>query len=72
MTVAVTPDGYADAVTRGRFMLPEERRMRFSDLIDRLSEKRGTCLRVETWLMVSLHSSCTVLARSNYTIDQLL
>ncbi|CAB3378966.1 Hypothetical predicted protein [Cloeon dipterum] len=41
VTVAVTPNGWADAVSDdGKFfMLPEERQMKFSDFLDRLNEK---------------------------------
>eukprot|EP00118_Oscarella_pearsei_P002479 m.10678 g.10678 ORF g.10678 m.10678 type:complete len:160 (+) comp22553_c0_seq1:436-915(+) len=34
VTVAVTPNGYADAVVRDRFVMPEERRMTFSCFLD--------------------------------------
>lgn len=33
VSVAVTPNGYADAVDAGRFMLPEERKMTFSQFL---------------------------------------
>ncbi|XP_022340537.2 bifunctional peptidase and (3S)-lysyl hydroxylase Jmjd7-like isoform X2 [Crassostrea virginica] len=34
ITVAVTPNGYADAVTDGKFVMPEERRMTMADFLD--------------------------------------
>lgn len=34
ISVAVTPNGYADAVNGDRFVMPEERRMTFSDVLD--------------------------------------
>lgn len=37
VTVAVTPDGYADAVKDGLFVMPEERRMSFSHFLDIMS-----------------------------------
>uniref|UniRef100_H2Z173 Bifunctional peptidase and (3S)-lysyl hydroxylase JMJD7 n=1 Tax=Ciona savignyi TaxID=51511 RepID=H2Z173_CIOSA len=40
--VAVTPDGFADAVRDGKFMLPEERSMTFSTFLRHLSEKDGS------------------------------
>ena len=38
MTVAVTPNGYADAITDGKFVMPEERRMTFADFLDILDD----------------------------------
>lgn len=34
VTVAVTPNGYADAITEGKFVMPEERRMKMSNFLD--------------------------------------
>ncbi|KAM9341397.1 bifunctional peptidase and (3S)-lysyl hydroxylase JMJD7 isoform 2-T2 [Symphorus nematophorus] len=34
ISVAVTPDGYADAVRGDRFVMPEERRMSFNSVLD--------------------------------------
>jgi jumonji domain-containing protein 7 len=34
VTVSVTPNGYADAVTDGRFVMPEERAMKFGEFLD--------------------------------------
>lgn len=34
ISVAVTPNGYADAVNGDRFVMPEERQMTFSALLD--------------------------------------
>lgn len=34
MSVAVTPNGYADAVLGSKFVMPEERRMAFSKFLD--------------------------------------
>lgn len=34
VTVAVTPNGYADAVTDGQFVLPEQRIMKMSQFLD--------------------------------------
>jgi jumonji domain-containing protein 7 len=36
VTVAVTPNGYADAVTDDKFVMPEERRMTMSEFLDTL------------------------------------
>lgn len=40
ITVAATPNGYADAVHDGMFVMPEERRMPFAQFLDIL-ERRG-------------------------------
>nr|XP_023654534.1 jmjC domain-containing protein 7 isoform X1 [Paramormyrops kingsleyae] len=43
ISVAVTPNGYADAVHGDRFVMPEERRMRLSAVLDLMEEKpRGS------------------------------
>jgi len=34
VTVAVTPNGYADAITEGKFVLPEQRMMKMSRFLD--------------------------------------
>ena len=34
VTVAVTPNGYADAVYQEKFVMPEERRMTFNQFLD--------------------------------------
>ena len=34
VTVAVTPNGYADAVCGDRFVMPEERKLPFSEFLD--------------------------------------
>ncbi|XP_057715218.1 bifunctional peptidase and (3S)-lysyl hydroxylase JMJD7 isoform X2 [Corythoichthys intestinalis] len=39
ISVAVTPNGYADAVRDGRFVTPEERRMSFSSVLDIIQGK---------------------------------
>ncbi|XP_061650390.1 bifunctional peptidase and (3S)-lysyl hydroxylase JMJD7 isoform X2 [Phyllopteryx taeniolatus] len=39
ISVAVTPDGYADAVKDDRFVTPEERRMSFSSVLDIIQGK---------------------------------
>ncbi len=39
MTVAVTPNGYADAVYKDKFVMPEERLMTFNTFLDILEEK---------------------------------
>ena len=44
--MAVTPDGYADAVSGGRFVMPEERRMTFSSLLDVIEGKVGAAQEV--------------------------
>lgn len=36
VTVTVTPNGYADAVTDGKFVMPEERQMTMSAFLDTL------------------------------------
>ncbi|XP_055496961.1 bifunctional peptidase and (3S)-lysyl hydroxylase JMJD7 isoform X2 [Leucoraja erinacea] len=41
VSVAVTPNGYADAVHQGRFMMPEERKMRFGEFLDIVERKRA-------------------------------
>ncbi|XP_068677470.1 bifunctional peptidase and (3S)-lysyl hydroxylase Jmjd7-like [Montipora foliosa] len=40
VTVAVTPNGYADAVLEDKFVMPEEREMQFSEFLDILEGKR--------------------------------
>lgn len=39
ISVAVTPNGYADAVLGDRFVMPEERQMTFSSLLDVIEGK---------------------------------
>lgn len=39
VSVAVTPSGYADAVVGDRFVMPEERRMSFSAVLDVIEGK---------------------------------
>ncbi|XP_036398850.1 bifunctional peptidase and (3S)-lysyl hydroxylase JMJD7 isoform X4 [Megalops cyprinoides] len=39
ISVAVTPNGYADAVLGDRFIMPEERHMTFSSLLDIMEQK---------------------------------
>lgn len=39
ITVAVTPNGYADAVVGDRFVMPEERTMKFAEFLDILEGK---------------------------------
>lgn len=39
ISVAVTPNGYADAVSGDRFVMPEERRMSFSAVLDIIEGK---------------------------------
>ncbi|XP_009894030.1 PREDICTED: cytosolic phospholipase A2 beta-like [Charadrius vociferus] len=39
VSVAVTPNGYADAVFQDRFVMPEERRMPFMDFLDIVEKK---------------------------------
>ena len=34
MTVAVTPNGYADAPNEGFFVMPEERSLEFGEFLD--------------------------------------
>ncbi|XP_059166545.1 bifunctional peptidase and (3S)-lysyl hydroxylase Jmjd7-like [Physella acuta] len=45
VTVAVTPNGYADAISNGRFVMPEERKMAMSEFLDILfkptQDKKG-------------------------------
>lgn len=44
ISVAVTPNGYADAVNGNRFVMPEERQMTFSavlDIIEGRKKSRG-------------------------------
>ncbi|XP_071955102.1 bifunctional peptidase and (3S)-lysyl hydroxylase Jmjd7-like [Antedon mediterranea] len=38
VSVAVTPNGYADAINDGYFVMPEERQMKMDDFLDTLSE----------------------------------
>jgi len=42
VTVAVTPDGYADAVCQGVFVTPAERQMKFSQFLDIIDHKAPT------------------------------
>lgn len=39
ISVAVTPNGYADAVNGEHFVLPEERQMTFSSVLDIIEGK---------------------------------
>lgn len=39
ISVAVTPNGYADAVSGDRFVMPEERQMSFSSVLDIIEGK---------------------------------
>lgn len=39
ISVAVTPNGYADAVSGDRFVMPEERRMTLSSVLDIMEGK---------------------------------
>lgn len=39
ISVAVTPNGYADAVNGDRFVMPEERHMTFSTVLDIIEGK---------------------------------
>lgn len=41
ITVAVTPNGLADAVDKNSFVLPEEREMTFTDFLDKVEEETG-------------------------------
>lgn len=41
ISVAVTPNGYADAISGDRFVMPEERRMSFSSVLDIIEGKVG-------------------------------
>ncbi|XP_053553801.1 bifunctional peptidase and (3S)-lysyl hydroxylase JMJD7 [Bombina bombina] len=40
VSVAVTPNGYADAVYNGKFVMPEERNMLFADVLDIVEKKK--------------------------------
>ena len=40
VTVTVTPDGYADSAVGEMFMMPEERRMKMADFIERLNNAK--------------------------------
>ena len=42
VTVAVTPDGYADAVREGVFVTPAERQMTMSQFLDIIDHKTPT------------------------------
>ncbi|KAE8587146.1 hypothetical protein XENTR_v10021878 [Xenopus tropicalis] len=42
VSVAVTPNGYADAVYKNRFVMPEERTMFLSDFLDIVEKKSNT------------------------------
>lgn len=39
ISVAVTPNGYADAVFEDKFVMPEERKTKFSDFLDIIDKK---------------------------------
>ena len=41
VTVAVTPNGMADAVYKDKFVMPEERQMKFSSFLDILEKKEN-------------------------------
>ncbi|KAL4224639.1 JmjC domain-containing protein 7 [Mactra antiquata] len=38
VTVAVTPNGYADAITDGKFVMPEQRMMKFGEFLDIMAD----------------------------------
>ncbi|XP_072320345.1 bifunctional peptidase and (3S)-lysyl hydroxylase JMJD7 isoform X2 [Eucyclogobius newberryi] len=40
ISVAVTPNGFADAVSGDRFVMPEERNMKLSDVLDIIEKKK--------------------------------
>jgi len=42
VTVAVTPNGYADAITEGKFVLPEQRLMKMSRFLDIIEDPGST------------------------------
>ena len=42
VTVAITPDGYADAVHEGVFVTPAERQMTLSQFLDIIDQKTTT------------------------------
>ena len=39
VTVAVTPNGYADAIYKEKFVMPEERLMKFNQVLDIFEKK---------------------------------
>lgn len=41
VTVAVTPNGYADAITDGKFVMPEQRLMKMEQFLDKLEVPEG-------------------------------
>jgi len=47
----VTPNGYADAVVGDRFVMPEERQMSFSSVLDIIEGKVSLCgrRRLDSW-----------------------
>lgn len=48
ITVAVTPNGRADAICENHFVLPEERQMKFCDFVDKLGQNDDEILYVQT------------------------
>lgn len=50
ISVAVTPNGYADAVNGDRFVMPEERQMSFSSVLDIIEGKVGP---LQNWTVSS-------------------
>lgn len=42
MSVAVTPNGYADAVYKDKFVMPEERSMKLADFLDIIEKKTSS------------------------------
>ena len=42
VTVAVTPNGYADAITDGKFVMPEQRMMTVGSFLDILEQPEET------------------------------
>lgn len=51
ISVAVTPNGYADAVNGDRFVMPEERQMSFSSVLDIIEGK----VRLHAAVRMALH-----------------
>lgn len=47
ISVAVTPDGYADAVAGDRFVMPEERQMSLSSVLDIIEGKVRRYMRLQ-------------------------
>lgn len=70
--MAVTPNGYADAVVGDRFVMPEERQMSFSSVLDIIEGKVRPCSAcsrmLESCLVTSFPTPCWVLGAEKWSV----